>query len=927
MRVPFTVLRTSRPLLRLKPTPLPLRTYTSGAPPTARRRSEKLDFAAIDRKWNSHLKRPRDITAAAVAHGNGDAISAGEKDKFYILSMFPYPSGTLHMGHLRVYTISDVLSRFRRMQGYDVIHPMGWDAFGLPAENAAIERGVDAKVWTEQNIKAMKEQFGAMGVGFDWERELTTCSPDYYTHTQRLFLLLHKHGLAYRSSSLVNWDPVDQTVLANEQVSPSGHSWRSGAIVEKKMLKQWFFKITEFQESLLDDLDSLQDLWPERVKAMQRNWIGKSEGAKVRFPVVVDGEGDSVVEVFTTRVDTLFGVQYLALAGSHPLVINAAEKDPELKSFLEEIKNTNGNGGEEKLKRGYMLHGIKAKNPLNPRDEDLPVFVAEYVLEGYGEGAVMGVPGHDTRDHVFWKENCIGKRVATVIRSESKSNTEPEGILTAPGILTESCGEFAGMSSSQAQQEIIKKLSAAGGWAERTTQWRLRDWLVSRQRYWGTPIPMVHCGSCGVVPVKEKDLPVKLPENVAIRGKGGSPLESIKEWVETSCPECGGPAKRDTDTMDTFVDSSWYFMRFIDPKNPKALFNPQLADRFLPVDIYIGGVEHAILHLLYSRFISKFLHSIGHWHSTNNAEPFKRLITQGMVHGKTYTQPATGRFLKPDEVHIENGEVRIKADGQKPNVSFEKMSKSKYNGVDPGDCIARHGADAVRAHVLFQAPVSEVLEWEEERIVGIQRWFGRVWRVVDEVKGISSETVNKDPEIRTKEEKRIWKEVNVTVKDVTAQLQDGGGLNTVISTLTKITNALTSLPTEESVVGMGVRYHAVSRLLRMMAPISPGFAEECWERLHADLPGFEGSRVLEQAWPVVDEKAVKAMDDVLNCAVQVNGKVRFVIEVQRARVEKEGVEYVKGLAMEKGEAGKWLAGREVRKAVLAGGGRVLSLVV
>ncbi|KAH7378150.1 hypothetical protein BKA64DRAFT_688039 [Cadophora sp. MPI-SDFR-AT-0126] len=670
-----------------------------------------------------------------------DGLFNESKDRKYVLPMFPYPSGNLHLGHLRVYTISDVLARFHRMQGFEVTHPIGWDAFGLPAENAAIERGVEPATWTKQNIQKMKSQLEAMNGEWDWDREFATCEPEFYRHTQQLFLLLHKAGLAYQAESLVNYDPVDKTVLANEQVDSNGYSWRSGAKVEKKMLKQWFFKISEYRQELLDGLKELEKngSWPERVLSMQKNWLGKSTGARIKFPVVAyDQQTHSDIEVFTTRPDTIYGVQYLALAATHPIVQSLAKADVELQAFLDTIPAL-----PQDSKVGYLLPHVRALNPLAYEDStpdatkaSLPIYVAPYVLGDYGDGAVMGVPGHDTRDHSFWKHNRDDDPVRFVI---SQSPDEATSVLqTSPfvhhGHLTKHSGPHAGLTTAVATKKIVNLLKSKGLGSEAET-WRLRDWLVSRQRYWGTPIPIIHCGSCGAVPVPDDQLPVELPpvDSHWAKGKTGNPLEHAHDWINTPCPKCGEVAKRDTDTMDTFVDSSWYFMRFPDPKNPNSPFSAEAANANLPVDLYIGGVEHAILHLLYSRFISKFLATTPLW--PNGAkfigEPFKKLLAQGMVHGKTYSDPNTGRFLKPDEVDLTDpSKPLITATDEIANVSFEKMSKSKYNGVDPGTCMTKYGADATRAHILFQAPVSEVLEWDEEKIAGVTRWLRRLYEMI-----------------------------------------------------------------------------------------------------------------------------------------------------------------------------------------------------
>ncbi|KAI9762874.1 MAG: Leucyl-tRNA synthetase, mitochondrial [Chaenotheca gracillima] len=793
------------------------------------------------------------------------------------------------------------------MQGHEVVHPMGWDAFGLPAENAAIERGIDPQTWTTQNIAKMKEQLVAMGGRWDWDRELTTCDPQFYKHTQHIFLLLHQHGLAYQADSLVNYDPIDRTVLANEQVDANGFSWRSGAKVEKRRLKQWFLRITDFKEDLLNDLEILsrENGWPERVLAMQRNWLGKSQGATIKFPII-GGEGGSqeTLDTFTTRPDTLFGVQYVALSIRHPVVVRLARSSPILQQFIDKAADLPPDS-----KVGYLLPDVSAQNPIAFLDnvpsaskENLPIYVAPYVLDDYGEGAVMGVPGHDSRDYAFWKANRGEEAIRAVVgptESPPKSPTEAASLFTGQGILMENCGSFAGKASAAATSEIVQSLKEAGNHASETETWRLRDWLISRQRYWGTPIPMVHCQTCGAVPVPESELPVELPklEGSQFRGKG-NPLEEAEEWVNTKCPRCGGNAKRDTDTMDTFVDSSWYFMRFADPKNTSAPFTPEAADALLPVDIYVGGVEHAILHLLYARFLTKFLSRISLWPAGRAAntrgEPFRKLITQGMVHGKTYSDPTTGRFLRPEEIEFSSkGSPTVKATGDVASISFEKMSKSKHNGVDPGTCIAKYGADVTRAHMLFQAPVGEILEWDEVKIVGIQRWLARMWRLVLDVPR-AVETPLPPVSNFSATDLSIWTQVEGTIQSVTTSLSTTYSLNTVISDLTKLTNSLSATvqggPPDslEAKPKNVILFHAVSALVRLVAPVTPAFAEECWEVLHTEA-GLSGSPKWQQAnasifetpFPTASNAELPDLQPTQTCAVQINGKLRFTIDVPR----------------------------------------------
>jgi leucyl-tRNA synthetase len=829
---------------------------------------------------------------------------------------------------------------------------------------------------------------------------------------------------------------VDKTVLANEQVDANGCSWRSGAKVEKRRLKQWFLKISEFRDDLLKDLDFLAKggAWPERVLAMQKNWLGKSIGARIKFPVVAyDQSTHSNIEVFTTRPDTLFGVQYVALASTHPIVQALAKTDPELQAFLDTIPTLPADS-----KVGYLLPHVRAMNPLAYDEstpaaakDELPIYVAPYVLGDYGDGAVMGVPGHDTRDHAFWKNNRFDEPIRMVIAPSADGSIIPisDGPFIHHGHLTSHCGTYAGLTTAQATKKIIEVLESKkmGSTAE---TWRLRDWLVSRQRYWGTPIPIIHCNSCGPVPVPEDQLPVELPtvEGHWMKGKAGNPLDDAHDWVNTSCPKCHGPAKRDTDTMDTFVDSSWYYMRYIDVKNENMLFNPKKADDSLPVDIYIGGVEHAILHLLYARFISKFIARTGLWNSKNFGEPFKKVLTQGMVHGKTYSDPSNGRFLKPDEVDLSvSSKPIVIATGEQANVSFEKMSKSKYNGVDPSECMSKYGADVTRAHILFQAPVNEVLEWHEEKISGITRWLRRVhehiaslqdvWIGLNEItpkayfiefgqaaeggqemlkytESLAREFENRPgPKDISKEgildglsdlkfriqllerDKALWRLVQTTIQNVTRSYSETYSLNTVVSDLMTLTNAIIEhgdltrnhkgpdrvnaeisstfeINNGNSDISstLQVNKWATKALIQMMAPITPAFSEECWELLqHSDRKGQASSPSKEGLSPAepeswqhsVFDSEFPEMDGTIEwfppttqpCAVQVNGKLKAVVELPIPE---------KGLGGE--ELNKWLTGEllatdegkkleqklhitEAKKIIVVHGGKTINFVV
>lgn len=693
-------------------------------------------------------------------------------------------------------------------------------------------------------------------------------------------------------------------------------------------LKQWFLRITDFQESLLADLDSLakSNRWPERVLSMQHNWLGRSRGAIITFEVLhgQDLGASTQVKVFTTRPDTLFGVQYIALAVDHPLVVSLSESDSDLKAFIDRAPSLPVDS-----KEGFLLPGVHARNPISILASSpdhtriaLPVYAAPYVLGSYGEGAIMGVPGHDARDHAFWKQNRGDEailRVVDPVDSNGQANVRKRDSRVAAkpfegsGKLNWLCGNLSGFGSAQASQLIVGELGRTGELAMQVETWRLRDWLISRQRYWGTPIPIVHCENCGTVPVPVNQLPVELP---ALKGdwfksKNGNPLEATDEWVNTTCPTCNGKASRETDTMDTFMDSSWYFMRLIDPHNAVHPFSTEAAERYLPVDIYIGGVEHAILHLLYARFISKFFASTSLWPSgggeQNKGEPFRRLVSQGMVHGKTFSDPESGRFLRPEEVDLSDPlEPKILSSGQTANISWEKMSKSKYNGVDPTNCIKKYGADAARAHILFQAPASEVLNWEEERITGIQRWFARVWRLTQETKYkteadhelLASPSTSKtpfdfpvpNPAFLTKTENYKWGQVQRTILSVTKNLSETFTLNTVISDLMELTNTLLQ---SNEICNPRLQYHAVTALLRMMAPVTPAVAEECWEELHSIRLDNSSNQqqsspaaapipsIFESPFPIFDSSLAAIESQIQTCVIQENGKWRLAVEIAK----------------------------------------------
>jgi leucyl-tRNA synthetase len=802
-------------------------------------------------------------------------------------------------------------------------------------------------------------------------QEIRTCDPDFYKHTQRIFLMLHERGLAYQAESLVNYDPVDKTVLANEQVDANGCSWRSGAKVEKVMLKQWFLKITQFQDALLDDLQLLEKdgAWPENVLAMQRNWIGKSEGTKLRFDIEAETgtEQFDPVDVFTTRADTLFGVQYIALSLTHPIVQRQAVEDASLRAFIEKAKDLPPDS-----KDGYLLANIKGRNPIAEQiagvDPLVAVYVAPYVLGNYGSGAVMGVPGHDTRDHAFWRANAGSDPIKVVVVEEP--NTTPSSLVpgteddptTKTGYVAAHIDRFGGLASTDAIHEIVAALREGGKHAEPTTHWRLRDWLVSRQRYWGAPIPIVHCPSCGSVPVPEEDLPVKLPDlpDTFFSGKRGNPLAEDEHWKQTKCPNCGSAAVRETDTMDTFMDSSWYFFRFLDSRNEATLVSSQKADKGMPVDLYVGGVEHAILHLLYARFISKFLASTSIWPQGGlvNGEPFKRLITQGMVHGETFTDPENGRFLRPDELDLTSpSKPLIKANGIAPNVSYEKMSKSKYNGVDPGATIAAYGADATRAHILFQAPVGDVLEWDPKKIAGVQRWLGRVARLssaswipdqelarfeipenpdlklLDILKWLAQKEILLLPKrlqeytpeklevqliaLLTPLEKRLWEKTQETIAAVKESYSQTYALNTVVSHLMTLTNAVYDTLHQSSATPY-IRWYCTVHLVRMVAPIAPGVAEEAWQMLTArSTAGDEKSEnhdsdnrslrtVFAAGFPVADLDVIPRLSRTATCLVQVDGKRKFEFQLEKLPEGENIPQWVLTHLLQEEEGKRWL---------------------
>ena len=815
---------------------------------------------------------------------------------FYALSMFPYPSGTLHMGHVRNYVITDVIARVQRMRGDAVLHPMGWDAFGLPAENAAIERQIEPGVWTDSNIAQMRGQLGRLGLSIDWNRELATCHSDYYRWTQWLFLELHAGGLAYQKDATVNWDPVDQTVLANEQVDADGRSWRSGALVEKRDLRQWFLRITEYADALLDDLDQLQG-WPERVRTMQANWIGRSIGAEIDFQV--EGHPGTSITVFTTRPDTLFGVSYLVLAPEHALVDQLTTSDERIsvtafRDLMAELSQEERTS-DDQPKRGVPT-GAVAINPAN--GESIPIWIADYVLADYGTGAVMGVPAHDVRDFSFARQHELPVQRVIEVSGTNEHVNDGEA-WTGPGTLIHSAG-FSGLTNDEAKTAITNH-GSENGWARAKRQYRLRDWLISRQRYWGCPIPIIHCDDCGAVPVPRDQLPVELPTGIDLNGAGGSPLARVDDWVNVSCPKCGKLARRETDTMDTFMCSSWYYLRFADPHNQDLPFDASAVNRWLPVQQYVGGIEHAILHLLYARFFTKALNDRD---LLKTKEPFERLLTQGMVQGTTYRNPRTGRYVSPAAVKDESNPLDPD-DGGPLEVLFEKMSKSKHNGVDPAAVIDRYGADTARMFILFKAPPEKDLEWDDADVEGQFRFLQRLWRLVDaEVNHdpASSATGESDSDMR--------RAVHQAIKAVGEDLSGDFQFNTAISELMKLSNALSSGLAQAST---GVRQEAMSALVRLLAPFAPHLAEEFWQRL-----GGEDSVHL-QPWPDHDPEAL--IMDSIEVVIQVKGKVRGSMSVA-VDCSKDELER---LALTSDVAQRWLEGKPPRRVIVVPG-KLVNLV-
>ena len=870
--------------------------------------------------------QPQEIELAAQDHwkktGAARAVEDLSKPKYYCLSMFPYPSGKLHMGHVRNYTIGDVLSRFKKMQGFNVMQPMGWDAFGMPAENAAIQNKVPPAQWTYSNIEYMKGQLKRLGFALDWERELATCKPDYYRWEQWLFTRLYEKGLIYKRLGTVNWDPVDQTVLANEQVI-DGRGWRSGALIEKREIPMYYMKITAYAEELLADLDQLIG-WPEQVKLMQKNWIGKSVGVRFAFPYELAGKAEKLW-VFTTRVDTIMGVTFVAVAAEHPLATHAARNNPQLAEFIEECKR--GGVAEADMatmeKKGLPT-GIFVTHPLT--GEQVEVWVGNYVLMGYGDGAVMAVPAHDERDFAFARQ--YGLTIKQVIGEKGDGGVEKtfsteawEEWYASKGGYCMNSGKYDGLSHEAAVDAIAADL-AAKGLGEKKVQFRLRDWGISRQRYWGCPIPIIHCPNCNDVPVPDSELPVRLPENVTVTG-AGSPLAKMPEFYECTCPKCGAKARRETDTMDTFVESSWYFLRYCCPDNDQAMVDERVAYWCKGgIDQYIGGIEHAILHLLYSRFWTKLMRDTGLFGDEKLDEPFARLLTQGMVVAPTfYREDAEGRpqWINPAEVELtcdERGRpvaATLKADGQPVTIGgIEKMAKSKNNGVDPQALIEQYGADTARLFIMFASPPDQSLEWSDAGVEGAYRFLKRLWRLVFEHVSGGQIAAWRQGEL-SPELKTFRRQLHQTIAKVTDDYGRRQQFNTAIAAVMELLNAYVKLP-EDSAQIRAVRQETLEAVALLLYPIVPHICES----LYAEL--CPGQTAGAQRFPQADASAL--VQDEIELVLQVNGKLRGSLRVA-ASADKAAIE---AAAVASPVAQKHLEGKAPKKVVVVPG-RLVNIVV
>jgi leucyl-tRNA synthetase len=864
------------------------------------------DFKSIESNWQEKWTQKNIFKTKDKVEG---------KDNYYVLEMLPYPSGKLHMGHVRNYTIGDVIARYKKMKGYNVLHPMGWDSFGLPAENAAIQNGAHPAIWTGSNIENMNVQLKSLGFSYDWDREIASYKDDYYRWNQWIFKKMYERGLVYKKKSSVNWCPDCQTVLANEQVE-DGKCWRhSKTDVIQKDLEQWYFKITDYADELLEGHQELKGGWPEKVLTMQKNWIGKSYGTEVNFKVLENGAD---FPVFTTRVDTLCGVTYCVIAPEHPMVDEILLGNPSIKEAIDEMRTEDviSRTAEGKEKNGVFT-GWHVVNPVN--NEKVQLWVGDYVLMGYGTGAVMAVPCHDERDFMFAKKyNLPLKNVINPVDKKTKQEIilkeeEMEEAFTDYGVVTNS-GEFNGLFTKQALVKIAEYLEE-NNFGKRTINYKLKDWGVSRQRYWGTPIPALYCDKCGTVMEKDENLPVKLPEDITFSGNG-NPIETSEEFKNATCPKCGGRARRETDTMDTFVDSSWYYLRYCDPKNTNLPFDKEIVDGWAPIDQYIGGVEHAVMHLLYARFFYKVLRDLG---LLSTSEPFKRLLTQGMVLGPSYFSVKENRYLYFEETEIRGDKACSKETGEELTVKVEKMSKSKNNGVDPEKIIATYGADTARLFTMFASPPEKELEWNENGLAGSYRFLNRVWRMVIESKEYF-ESGDIDLEKLNREDKSVVRKLHQTIKKVTESIEDDYHFNTSIASNMELINELQDYKTNVLQEGKTtseskkVFTEAVNKMVVMLSPFVPHICDELWVEL-----GNEGF-LFEENWPThVDELTVS---DEVDVAIQVNGKVRGAVQVVRG-TSKEELEKM-ALALE--NVKKHIEGKNIVKIIVVPG-KIVNIVI
>ncbi len=830
------------------------------------------------------------------------AASDDPRPKYYVLEMFPYPSGRIHMGHVRNYTMGDVIARFRKARGFNVLHPMGWDAFGMPAENAAMEKNIHPREWTYRNIDAMRGQLQSMGLAIDWSREFATCDPSYYKHEQAMFLDFLAAGLVDRRQSIVNWDPVEQTVLANEQVV-DGRGWRSGALVEQKNLTQWFLKISDFAQELLDDLDTLTR-WPEKVQTMQKNWIGRSEGLQIQFQLNDAPPDFPHLDIYTTRPDTLFGASFCAISPDHPLAIKLAQSDADLAAFRADCARggTSQADIEAGEKTGYKI-AATAAHPFDSA-RTLPIYVANFVLMDYGTGAIFACPAHDRRDLEFARKYKLPVLPVVLPTGENPDTFQIKNeAYMGDGILFNS--DFMdGLTPQEAFAAAAKRLEKAGR-AQRKINFRLRDWGVSRQRYWGCPIPIIHCDQCGAVPVRREDLPVTLPDEVRF-DQPGNPLAHNKEWQKADCPSCGQPARRETDTFDTFIDSSWYFARFAAQPEDCPTDKPAAA-YWLPVDQYIGGVEHAILHLLYARFFARAMKLTGHLQSK---EPFAGLFTQGMVNHETYQTP-DGKFIAPDEIDMQNGQPILKAAPDTPIKigAVEKMSKSKKNTIDPTDIIASYGADTARWFMLSDSPPDRDVQWTETGAEAAFKFLQKLWRIINENTATSEK---KTPTPSDEKSAALYKATHQTLAAVTDDLERLA-FNRAVARLYELTNTITAQKNTAAQKD-GVLHQALSHLVQMAAPMIPHLAESCWQAL-----GHDGL-LANAAWPQADESVLH--DDEITLPIQVQGKRRAQITIAKNASE----EQIKALALADPKVKNATHGKEIKKIIIVPG-RIINIVL